>query len=144
MQDVLTKEITVKASKERVYQAIADPTQIVSWFPDAIEGGLDIGERPIFRFGDLKTQIYVEAATPFDYFAYRWVPGGFAISGDVLTMPNTLVEFFIEEVPQGTKITLKESGFASLPIETAQASFDMVQGGWTGMMKRLEKVLNQT
>lgn len=144
MQDVITKEITVKASKERVYEAITDPEQITSWFPDAVEGGsLEAGERPIFQFGDLKTQIYVEAAKPFNYFAYRWVPGGVAMIGDVLTVANTLVEFFIEELPEGTKVTLKESGFASLPVETAQATHKMMQTGWDSMMKRLEKVLSQ-
>lgn len=142
MQDIITKEIIVKASKERVYNAIADPRQITTWFPDAVEGAtLEVGERPIFHFGDLKTQIYVEAANPFDYFAYRWVPGGAAIIGDVLAVANTLVEFFIEELSEGTKVTLKESGFASLPPEVAKASFEDNSGGWNIMMERLEKVL---
>lgn len=144
MQDIITKEITVKAPKERVYNAIADPEQITSWFPDAVEDGkFETGERPILRFGDFKTRIYVEAAKPFDYFAYRWVPGGVAMLGDVLTVANTLVEFFVEESPEGTKVTLKESGFASLPAETAKTSLEMMQGGWTSMMGRLEETLNQ-
>ncbi|HKX72600.1 MAG TPA: SRPBCC family protein [Candidatus Saccharimonadales bacterium] len=144
MQDSLTREITVKAPKERVYNAIADADQITTWFPDAVEEGtLAVGERPFLRFGNFKTRIYIEAARPFDYFAYRWVPGGIANTGDVLKVPNTLVEFFIEELAEGTKVTLKESGFASLPADVAQQSFDMVSGGWNEMMVRLEEKLNK-
>jgi len=142
MQDSIVKVIIVKAPKKRVYNAIADPKQITKWFPDAVEdGSLEAGQRPFLRFGDFKTRIYVEAANPFDYFAYRWVPGGVAVLGDVLKESNTLVEFFIDETPEGTKVTLKESGFASLPADRAKVAREMMDGGWTGMMERLEKEL---
>jgi uncharacterized protein YndB with AHSA1/START domain len=145
MQDTITREITVKATKERVYSAITDPEQITTWFPDAVEGSLGVGERPVLVFAgqDHKTQIYVEAANPFDYFAFRWVPGSVGILGDVLTVPNTLVEFFIEGSGDGTKVILKESGFASLPDEVAEQSLNQNTGGWEHMMNRLENVMKQ-
>jgi uncharacterized protein YndB with AHSA1/START domain len=146
MQDSITREIIVKAAKERVYGAITDPKQIVTWFPDVVEGGtLEVGQRPIFVFTEEnhKTQIYVEAARPFDYFSFRWVPGGTGIIGDVLLVPNTLVEFFLEEHDGGTKITLKESGFSSLSPEVAETSFNQNSGGWAYMMGRLESAMNQ-
>lgn len=143
MQDLIKKEITVKADAERVYEAIANPKKIIKWFPDSVEGEFKQGERPLLTFGDLKTRIYVEAAKPFSYFAYRWVPGGIEMLGDVLKADNTLVEFFIEETPEGTKVTLKESGFASLPTEHAQKALGMMQDGWTHMMGQLEKEVNK-
>lgn len=145
MQDVITREITVKAAQERVYQAITDPKQITSWFPDAVEGGtLAAGQRPIFAFGEEhKTQIYVEAARPSEYFAYRWVPGGVGMLGDVLAVPNTLVEFQIDATGDGTKVTVTESGFAALPPEVAETSFKQNSGGWEHMMGRLEQLLSQ-
>jgi uncharacterized protein YndB with AHSA1/START domain len=54
-----------------------------------------------------------------------------------------LVEFFIEEMEQGTKVTVKESGFAALPAEVAEKSFKDNSGGWGYMMERLEKLMNQ-
>jgi uncharacterized protein YndB with AHSA1/START domain len=145
MQDSITREITVKAKKERVYAAITDPQQITQWFPDVIEGTLEVGQRPIFSFTseNHKTQIYVEAAKPFEYFAYRWVPGSSGIVGDVLKVPSTLVEFFIEEGDAGTKITVKESGFSLLPAAVAEESFKQNSGGWGYMVGRLEKLLNE-
>ena len=145
MQDVITREIIVHATQEQVYRAITDPTQIVRWFPDAIEEGtLEVGQRPILVFGseNHKSQIYVQASTPHSYFAYRWVPGTGGIVGDVLAVPNTLVEFIIEESVHGTKVTVRESGFASLPESVAQASFEDNSGGWEFMFDRLEKYLN--
>jgi len=145
MQDVIEREITVKAPKERVYNTIADPTKIISWFPDAIEGTFEVGQSVVFNFGEHgKTRVYVEAAKPFEYFAYRWVPGSAGTADtDVLQVPHTLVEFHIAEAADGTKITLKESGFASLPIEVAEASLNENSGGWEYMMGRLAEVLTQ-
>lgn len=146
MQDVIEQEIIVKGSKEEVFSAITDPKKIVLWFPDIVEGGtLEAGEQPIFIFSEEnhKSQIYVEASKPFEYFAYRWVPGGKGMLGDVRTVPNTLVEFFIEELNDGTKVTVKESGFASLPPEVAEESFKQNSGGWIYMINRLKEFLNQ-
>jgi uncharacterized protein YndB with AHSA1/START domain len=140
MQDIITREIVIKASKERVYTAITDPKQIVNWFPDAIEGSLAVGERPILSFGEHgKNQIYVEAAQPHDYFAYRWMPGGADSLGDTLTKPNTLVEFRLTENEGRTTVTMTESGFAALPSEMAERSFNQNSGGWDYMLGRLEK-----
>lgn len=145
MQDAILREITLKTPKERVYQAITDPAQIIHWFPDAIEGSLEVGERAILTFaGHGKSQIYVVAAQPFEYFAYRWLPGSAGTTdADILSVPNTLVEFRIEESVEGTKVTLRESGFASLPAEVAEQSFGENTGGWEYMIDRLEKLLNQ-
>jgi uncharacterized protein YndB with AHSA1/START domain len=145
MQNTIVRDITVHASKEKVYEAITDPALIVTWFPDKVEGSLEVGARPMFTFTseNHKTSIYVEAAKPFEYFAYRWVPGSAGIIGDVLKVPNTLVEFFIEEMGASTKVTVKESGFASLPAAVAEECFKQNSGGWEYMIGRLEKLLIQ-
>jgi uncharacterized protein YndB with AHSA1/START domain len=140
--DVIEREILINAPVERVYEAITDPTKIISWFPDAVEGALAVGESPIFTFeGHGKAQLYIEAAKPHEYFAYRWVPGARShFVGDVLSVPTTLVEFFISEEGTGTKVILKESGFDSLPDEMKQEAFKDNSGGWSYMFGRLEKL----
>lgn len=148
MQDIITKEIIVNASKEKVYGAITDPAQIISWFPDVVEGSFEVGQQPIMIFKDdgvdHRSRVYIQSAKPYDYFSYRWVPGGNGFDGvDVLTVPTTLVEFFIEQQESNTKVTVKESGFASLPAEIAEQSLKQNTGGWDYMINRLETVLNQ-
>jgi uncharacterized protein YndB with AHSA1/START domain len=142
MQDVITKEISVKAPKERVYQAITDPKQIVKWFPDKIEGTLEVGQQSVVTFdGYGKSSLLVVAANPFDYFAYRWIPGGANIIDDLTTVQTTLVEFHLTEQNGETKVVLTESGFAALPADVAAQSFSDNSGGWDQMMSRLKKVL---
>lgn len=145
MQDTITKEITVKTSKEKVYAALTQVDQITQWFPDQVEGSLIPGEQPIMIFTEEnhKSRLFVEAATPHEYFAYRWVPGGQGTLEDVRTVPNTLVEFFIVEDTEGTKVTVKESGFSTLPSEVAENSFNQNSGGWNYMLGRLEEFMNK-
>ena len=145
MQNEIIREITVRSPKEKVYSAISDPKQIINWFPDTVEGNLEVGKQStfIFKNENHKASVYIEKATPYDYFSYRWVPGGSnSFTGDVLTVPNTLVEFIIEEGEAGTKVTVKESGFENLPAEIAEQCFKDNSGGWGYMMDRLEKLLN--
>ena len=140
MQNVIKREITINASKKKVYEAIADVNQIVKWFPDAVEGTLSPGERPIFDFGEYgKNQVYIVSAKPDEYFAYRWIPGSKHFIGDVLTKPNTLVEFSIVETNGVTRVTLTETGFANLPIEVAEKNFSENSGGWEFMLGRLKE-----
>jgi uncharacterized protein YndB with AHSA1/START domain len=142
MQNVIKREVTIHAPKERVYQAIADVDQITKWFPDGIEGKLAVGERPILNFGEFgKSQIFVEAAEPHEYFAYRWIPGAGGFLGDVLTQANTLVEFRIKESDGVSTLTLTETGFATMPAKIAEERFNQNSGGWDYMLDRLEKQL---
>jgi len=141
MQNTIQREIMINASKERVYEAIANPEQVTKWFPETIEGDYKVGENPIFGFGDHgRNQVCIVAAQPHEYFAYRWVPGANNFLGDVLTVPNTLVEFRIAQQDDGAcKVTLTESGFADLPAEMMEAAFRQNSGGWDFMLDRFKK-----
>lgn len=144
MKDVITQEIVVKADQVVVFSAITEPEQIVKWFPSAIEGSLEAGDSPILNFGEHgKNQILVVDKKPHEYFSYRWVPGANHFVGDVSSVPNTLVEFFLETTDEGVKVTVKESGFAALPEELAAPAFEQNSGGWEFMINRLGKVVNK-
>ncbi len=143
MQNTIQRELTMNASIERIYEAIANPEHVTKWFPETLEGSYNTGDQPIFGFGDHgKNQICIIAAQPHDYFAYRWIPGANNFLGDVLTVPNTLVEFRITKLTDATcKVTLTESGFADLPAELMEAAFKQNSGGWDFMLGRLEKYI---
>jgi len=141
MQDVIEREIIIKAPQERVYGAITEPEQLIKWFPDAVEGEITVGEQPILTFeGHGKARVYIAAAKPFEYFAFRWIPGSSELVDDVTCVATTLVEFTLEATDDGTKVLMKESGFAALPAGEAQEKFEMNSGGWGYMMDRLEKL----
>lgn len=141
MQDKIEREIIINAPKERIYEAITDPKKVIQWFPETLEGKYEVGESPIFGFGEHgRNQVYIVDAKPHEYFAYRWVPGANHFIGDVLSVPNTLVEFRIEESGDSCKVTLTETGFSKLPAEVAEESLKQNTGGWEFMLDRLEKL----
>jgi uncharacterized protein YndB with AHSA1/START domain len=144
MQDIIQREIIIKAPKEKIYEAITNPEKVVLWFPDAVEGKYAVGENPTFVFnGHGKVSVHIVEAKPYEYFSYRWIPGASIFVGDVTTAPNTLVEFSIHEEGDGVcKVVMVESGFAQLPIEMAKA-FMQNSGGWEFMLGRLEKYFQE-
>ena len=145
MQAVITKEIIIKAPQKEVYDAITNPTKIIRWFPNEVEGSLEAGKLSTLKFTkqNHNAPIYVEAANPFSYFSYRWVPSTTTLEGDPRAVPHTLVEFIIDQLSEGTKVTIKESGFNTLPLEIAEKMLKQNSGGWDFMIGRLEKLINQ-
>ena len=139
MQDVITRELVLNASQARVYSAIADPTQVVKWFPETLEGDYTPGAQPVFGFGDHgRNQVLIVAADPHHYFAYRWLPGARSYLGDVREIATTLVEFRLEAVSDNQcKLTLTESGFTGLPADYMEAALKQNSGGWDFMLGRL-------
>jgi hypothetical protein len=145
MQDVIERSITVSAPIDRVFLAITDPQELTRWFPDAVEGTIETGERPVFEFeGYGKSQIYVVAKESPRYFAYRWVPGTATAPGeegrDVLSVTNTLVEFHLESTADGTSVRLRESGFAAFSAPVNESAVKENSGGWDYMIDRLAKL----
>lgn len=139
VQNSIQREIHINASAAKIYDAIANPEQVVRWFPTTLEGKYEVGEQPVFGFGDHgKSQIQVVDAKPVEYFAYRWVPGANHYLGDVTKVKSTLVEFRIVEQANGScTLTLTESGFADLPEDVIEASFQQNSNGWDFMLGRL-------
>ena len=147
-QDQVERTIVVKATREQVYAALTDPAQLTKWWAAGIEGGLRPGDKPLLDFGEYgKCRFAIVAATPHSYFAYRWAQGVASPEqslADPLSLPTTLVEFRIEEVPGGTRVTVRESGLASLPPENYdRATPDGVSEGWGILVGLLEKYLGR-
>ncbi|MBS1706206.1 MAG: SRPBCC domain-containing protein [Armatimonadetes bacterium] len=142
MQDVIEREIIISAEMDRVYRAISSPDQFASWFSEAVEGTFEVGQQPVIDEGKWgKFRLAIVGAEPPKYFAWRWVSGSaFVPQGFVenpLEHPNTLVEFFLESHPQGTKLKVVETGFASLPESYRQQNFEDNTGGWEYQLARL-------
>ena len=56
--------------------------------------------------------------------------------------PVTLVEFLLQPVADGTRITLRESGFAALPESVRGTATEENIGGWAEEMDHLAAYLN--
>lgn len=138
--DRIERTVLLPATPERVWHAITDPEEIGRWF----------GGEPVLdlRQGELRfswsggTRCRVAAVEPPRRFAYWWHPGS-EQHNDVPfgELPQTLVEFILEEAPGGTRLTLVESGFASLPTETYDRIWRENNDGWDEELGHLSDYL---
>ncbi|MGE0788069.1 MAG: SRPBCC family protein [Sandaracinaceae bacterium] len=163
--DRIEKEVTLRAPRSRVWRAIADSTEFGKWFGFTIERPFAEGEIIRGRFrgtldeaalmehqrslgitpskirdpGSIEVFGTVERIEPERYFAFRWIPYGIDAEADLDEEPTTLVEFRLEEVEQGTRLTIVESGFDAVPAHRRERAFRMNQGGWEAQAQNLRK-----
>jgi uncharacterized protein YndB with AHSA1/START domain len=144
--NTIERSVIINADPARVYSAITDPQQFGTWFSNGVEGDFNPGSQPVIDEGQYgKFRLSIIDARPNEYFSYRWVSGtafvphGF--TGDPLQHPNTLVEFFIEEVQEGTRVRVVETGFASLPEAYALANHTDNTDGWEYQLEALRKYI---
>jgi len=79
---------------------------------------------------------------PERLFSWRWQPGG---NPDVdPSEPTTLVVFELEEVPEGTRLTVTETGFDRIPASRRAKAYRGNDEGWTGQLEAIRKYLART
>jgi uncharacterized protein YndB with AHSA1/START domain len=86
----------------------------------------------------LKWEVKVKQMDAPRLFSFTWHP--YAVDPDVDYSPETptLVEFRLESTANGTRLTVVESGFDSLPDNRRPDAFRMNEGGWTEQMKNIQ------
>jgi len=143
--DRIEKQVILKAPRARVWRALADAEEFGRWFGCRFDGAFRPGERISGTIVDppgyeeLEWDVLVERMEPEREFSFRWHPGGVDPDVDYSKEPRTLVSFTLEEVPEGTRLTLVESGFDALaPARRARAFADNEQG-WSEQMTRIAR-----
>ena len=85
----------------------------------------------------------VERIEPPRYLSFRWIPYGVDAEVDPKSEPTTLVEFRLEQVPDGTLLTIVESGFDRVPALRRERAFRMNQAGWAAQMESIHKYVER-
>jgi uncharacterized protein YndB with AHSA1/START domain len=143
--DRIEKRVMIKAPRERVWRAIADPQQFGAWFGMKIDGAFTPGARVHARITDppeyshVTFDFTVEQIEPERLFSYRWVPYAIDTSVDYSGEPTTLVELRLADVPEGTELTLVESGFDQVPLARRAEAFRMNDGGWAVQVENIRR-----
>lgn len=131
MQDSFERTIVLPVSRERAWRAITDPAQIKRWFGEVTMDFRPGGAMTFFWESSEHARARVAIVDPPRHFAYDWRPGSiqhFDVPLDEL--PLTLVESILDEIPEGTRLTLIETGFASLPAEMYALVWQETNDGW--------------
>lgn len=140
--DVISRKVKLRASPQRVWQALTNAQEFGSWFGVALESPFQVGKvsagqitEPGFEF--LRAELSVHRMTPDTSFGFRWHPAALDPTTDYTGEPMTIVEFLITPNPEGCVVTITESGFAALPAARAASALATNSAGWDIQAQRL-------
>jgi uncharacterized protein YndB with AHSA1/START domain len=137
MNDISVERV-VNASRAKVWQALTTAEGWASWFGDEIIGDFVVGQMQTLVFGK-ETICYaiVTEVIEEQVFAYKWHPGEDCPIDKHPEAEMTMVRFELEDHPNGTKITLTESGFERVPESRREWCFGQNTQGWSDELKKL-------
>ena len=154
--DRIEQSAVLRAPLSRVWAAISDARQFGAWFGVALDGPFEAGTRVAGRIvgttvdAEVATmqephtgvpfEVLVERVEPMRLLSFRWHPYA-GPDVDVTTEAATLVEFELEEVPGGTRVSITESGFDAIPLTRRAAAFAANAQGWAIQLTLIAKYL---
>ena len=141
--DAIVRTILLRAPRARVWRALTDAREFGTWFGVKVDGTFAFGARmrgAITHKGyeHLTWEITIERMEPERLFSWRWHPAAVEPGVDYGAEPTTLVEFTLEEVSEGTRLTMTESGFDDVPLARRAQAYRMNGEGWTWQMTSIE------
>jgi uncharacterized protein YndB with AHSA1/START domain len=142
--DRIEKQIILDAPSSRVWRALTDVSQFNAWFGVSLTtpfapGAEVSGKINIKNYDHVTMSIWIERMEPERFFSFRWHPYAIEPGVDYSTEPTTLVTFTLDETPEGTRLTVVESGFDQLPPARRAEAFRMNEGGWTAQVQNISR-----
>jgi uncharacterized protein YndB with AHSA1/START domain len=144
MNDRIEKSIELKASVSRVWQALTDYREFGQWFRVELEGPFVPGQVSRGRitypgYEHVTMQVTVQKMEHERLFSYTWHPYAIDPKVDYSHEPPTLVEFKLEKIPSGTRLTVTESGFDKIPANRRAEAFRKNESGWAAQLQNIER-----
>jgi uncharacterized protein YndB with AHSA1/START domain len=146
--DRIEKQIRLRAPRKRVWRALTDAREFGQWFGVNLAGTFAPGQSLRGKithkdYSHVTMEITVERVEPERLVSWRWHPYAVDPAVDYSSEPTTLVEFHLEEVADGTQLTVVESGFDRIPLARRAEAYRMNDGGWTSQVKNIERYVGQ-
>ena len=137
--DRIERTVELAHPPARVWKALTTAEGLGTWFGngatvDLREGG---SAQLTWDSGD-KANLRIERVEEPSVFGFTW--GVYGLAED--DPRRTYVEFTLEPVGAGTKLTMVESGFAQLPEEQYRKAFQSNADGWKHELGELVEYLN--
>ncbi len=141
--DAIHKQLVLKAPPSRVWQAISNAAQFGAWFGAKLHGEIVAGRTVEcsvpYQGKELAMTLLIERIEPERVVAFRWHPFAIDPSVDYSQEPTTLVEMVIAPAPEGTLLTVTETGFDQLPEARRARAFEMNSGGWAQQLQNIAR-----
>jgi len=155
--DRIEKTIILKATRERVWQAVGDTARFGVWFGAEFDGRFAPGQWLSGRIVPTQVdpeiaalqepargmpfKILIEAVEPMERLAFRWHPFAIDPNVDYSSEPMTLVTFELAGIDGGIVLTISEIGFDRLPEARRAQARQANDGGWEHQTRLIEKYL---
>lgn len=142
--DRIEKEIVVRAPRARVWKALTDTREFGRWFGVEMKDAFVAGQRAhgvitIPGYEGIPLDVEVERMEPERTFSWRWHPHAVDPQRDYSSEPTTLVVFELEDVPEGTRLRVTESGFDRIPVERRAEAFRLNTDGWAEQLRNVAR-----
>jgi uncharacterized protein YndB with AHSA1/START domain len=139
--DRIERMMTLPRSPREVWPVLTTAEGLSAWFGERATIDLRPGGPASMTFdGGMTVEMRVERVEEPNVFAFTWrLPN---LSGD--DPRRTYVEFTLEPEGDGTILRVTESGFAQLPIDIRQETYDSHGEGWSRELAELAEHLNGT
>ncbi len=145
LSDRIRRTIEIKAPIERVFRAITTESEFSTWFgikvvSGSFRPGTEVRARSTHPgYEHIEFSIHIERLQPPHLFSWRWIPGAEQPKDE----PTTLVQFTLEEIPVGTRVTITESGFDRLSLAYRAKAYKDNTGGWEYQANSLNAYVTQ-
>jgi uncharacterized protein YndB with AHSA1/START domain len=137
--DSIERELILPVPPARVWTALTQPDQLSAWLGTQPTIDLRPGGEVIFTWDDSTGPSgtgrgVIETVETPKRVVFRW-------QSVADNEPMTRVEFTLEPHPEGTRLRLVESGFASLPPELRGGCHESNTRGWQRELGELAQYL---
>lgn len=153
--DRIEKSVLLNAPLDRVWSAISDSDAFGQWFGARFDGPFVEGAavRGVITPTTVDEQVAkaqephkgmadtweIVAVEPRRRLAFRWHPFAVESGVDYTDEPTTLVEFTLDETPDGVELRITESGFDAIPADRRRAAFEANSQGWAAQVELVRK-----
>jgi len=146
-EDKIEKVIELKASVARVWRALTDAEEFGAWFRVKLDGPFEPGKISTGKmtFPGYEHYPWVATVERMDHeslFSFRWHDFDEKSDLDVKDQATMLVEFRLEAIPSGTRLTIVESGFLSIPEPRRFEVYRENTEGWDIQSQNISDYVN--
>jgi uncharacterized protein YndB with AHSA1/START domain len=147
--DRIEKTTTIRAPRARVWRALTNHEEFGTWFGVTLDNAFTPGatvQGKILdpQYAHIPFTMTIDRVEPEHLISMRWHPYAHEPGVDYSAEPTTLIEFTLEEVAEGTRLRVVESGFDRIPIERRALAYRMNDEGWGAQVQNIKKYVEQT
>ena len=146
-EDRVERTVQIAATSGRVWDILTKPEHIGRWFGSGAPATVDLRPDGVMVLEPGLGERYLARVVKVDpphYLAYRWASAYPNVLADETN--STLVEFHLTADGATTRLTVCESGFASLTLPAGRerfASHASHSQGWTEVLQNIAEYVQQ-